>query len=339
MSMFDDVLGFGRTDFVNESVEPELENDALENTEPLVEGCDPMEFMIECAYQNELNMRSIDEAIMCEEYKYLRENGTEMIYEAGTFSNIVDKAKAAVLRVWNKIKKFIADQVRKFQDKSIDNFLSKYEDKAKKVGSIKIVGYPKAFAKANNLSSEYSVWFDGLVDFAAMLVDKANTASDKEEIKLDDKSERVKKVYAKDDKSKQYALFDTLDKKETFTADVNTAINVLKNYTKSKDALKTAYDKSKKAVDNQIKGLKALEKQAKKHKVIPTQLSRNYHIIIKEINNCSTMLAKLNREFVRFLNIVRAQAKAAVVTAAKQSGASEGSYTHSGSFIENAIIM
>ena len=144
MSMMDNILGMGRYGYVNESWEPELQYDDVDSVEPLARGVDSMEFMMESIFNNELNMRNLDTAIMCEEYAYLRENGTEMVYEAGTITNIIEKAKKAILKLWNDIQKFLKDQIEKFTSKAEDRFLKKYESKAKDK-KVKIKGDPNLF--------------------------------------------------------------------------------------------------------------------------------------------------------------------------------------------------
>ena len=66
MSMFDDVvLGLGRTGYVNESVEPELQDEEFDSIEGLDESVDPMEYITNAIYINEMNMSNLDKAIMC----------------------------------------------------------------------------------------------------------------------------------------------------------------------------------------------------------------------------------------------------------------------------------
>ena len=135
MSMFEDVMGFGRTSVMESMMggfEPELEETTLESVEELGDGVDPMDFMLQVAYENEMNMKNLDIAIMAEEYVFLRESGQEMVYEDTKLQSIIDKFKSGVKWLWEQIQKFFKTVQKKFDEilKLDDRFLDKYKDKA-----------------------------------------------------------------------------------------------------------------------------------------------------------------------------------------------------------------
>lgn len=327
MSMFDDVLGFGRTDFVNESVEPELANDTLESAQDLAEGCDPMEFMIETAYNNEINMRNIDAAIMCEEYAYLKEHGTEMVYEAGTILTILSKAKDAVLKVWGNIQTFIKNQIAAAKDTRIQLFLEKYE---------KLV-----------LSGNYRVKIKGYKDLTSTQVrektsrkftDIANAAKELSAIDVNGKfdEEKVKSLIP-EKSEKGFWIIDRSDKKEEISVSAKDAIAELKTGIKLQQSmLKTNFDNSKKIVSDQLKAIKKMERDAKKDKDVDNETVSNIHKAVAKINNLSSVLASVNRESVKLMNIVKAQSKAAILTAVKDNKDSDPDEIDEGAIIASS---
>lgn len=336
MSMFDDVLGLGRTAIVDEAVEPELEDSTIDSAMDLGDGVDPMEFMIEAMYENELNMKNLDAAIMCEEYNYFRENGSEMVYEAGTFSNIIEKAKKAVLNMWNKIQAFIKKQIRKFTDSRDKAFLDKYQKRALQGKTGTIQGYN---ITEKSITAQDSL-FEDLADLAKTLTDAAVNATKKGDYK--DREYVEKKLTKKNSEGYYYIK---LGEKKTVQYDASTAIKTFKNMEKSKEQFQKLYDKSKKVVDDQLKILKQCENAAKKFKIIPTDTSSKLHSVVKGVNLISTRLAIGNREMVKILNIQKAQCKAAIIAAAAKSvkkesaGFDDDDDGVSSSFIEGVEVL
>lgn len=312
MSMFDDVLGLGRTAVIDEAVEPELENSTIDSAMDLDDGVDPMEFMIEAMYENELNMRNLDTAIMCEEYNYFRENGSEMVYEAGTFSNIIEKAKKAVLNMWNKIQAFIKKQIKKFTDARDKAFLDKYQKRALKGKTASIEGYSEVLN--DTFDSDVKTLFENLAAYAKTLTDAAVNASKKGDYADRDK---VEKNLMKKGSEGYYYI--TLGKKKTINVSAADAIKSFKNTAKAKERLQKVYESSKKTVNDQLKILKQCETAAKKFKVLPTETSSKLHGVIKGVNLISSRLAIANREFAKLINIERAQAKAVIISAAAKA--------------------
>lgn len=328
MSMFDDVvLGLGRTGYVNESVEPELQDEEFDSIEGLDESVDPMEYITNAIYVNEMNMSNLDKAIMCEEYMYLREHGTEMVYEAVNIKTIIDKAKNMVLNVWNKIKTFLKTQSDKLVTKMDENFLKKYEENAKKGGTGKINGYQDLFNMgASGIVTSAEGTFKTLVRMATEVADKAASADTKDDEYP--KFDEFKKEYEKDGIASlvKSELKDTVQgsKKNTITVSASDAINAFKSVLASKNDVKKLYNNSKNTVNTQLKALKKLETSYKKHKIIPTELSKNVHQSIRIINMIGSWLATVNRVEIRLLNMLKAQSKAAIINAA-QRGAVSGS--------------
>lgn len=332
MSMFDDVLGLGRTAPVNEAVEPELANDDFDSVESLDESVDPMEFILTAAFENKMNMVNIDNAIMCEEYSYLKEHGEEMVYEEVSISSIIQRAKNAVMSLWNKIQSFLKKAQEKFATKLDNAFLKKYEDKAKgKKGTIN--GYDDIFDIAG-IKKNASELFKTMEDAATVVY----TAATQDNPTFPD-SEEVKTKYSESKKKMKSVFSDAKKNKQMITLSADEALSVFKSIGDAKKDIKMAYDESKKNINIQLKALKKMESVAKKAKVIPTKASANIHKSVKTVNTIGSLLAMTNRAYVRALNMAKAQAKAVIIAAAAKSVSSESAEVTTGGFLDSVEIL
>ena len=339
MSMFDDVaLGLGRTSVMESALEPELANDDFDSVEPLDDSVDSMDFMMEAAFNNELNMRNLDTAIMVQEYTYLKENGEAMVYEAGTISSIITKAKDFVLKIWNDIQKFLAKQADKLTSKMDKMFLDKYKkdaagNKGKAKGNPELMEYKAYEAAAKKIFSGIEDCVDMVATAAVWEGADKSTYDDLEWENIEKRL--VNKVFSGLEGISKGATFsDVLDKyyealknsksTDPTPVDANKAIDAFSNIVTSKRAIKDAYNESKKIIDKQIKGLKKYENSAKKLKVIPTETSSLIHKAVRTTNKLSTVLAKFNRVHCKILNASKAYCKAVIINAAS-AGMAKGS--------------
>lgn len=343
MSMFDDVLGLGRTGYVNESVdfEPELENCTLESAEDLSEDIDLNEFMLEAAFNTERNMSAIDAAIMCEEYAYLLNHGTEMVYEAGSISNIVQAARNAVLRAWDTIQKYLKAVRNAINTTAENSFIKKYENKTKSVTTVKIKGSDKLFYNPTTLKNAVKVTFDGLKKCAEDLKNKGNDFDAKAMFNTalgvqvsDSKTDEYKKAI-----DEKIGIVKKSDMKD-FDAKVQDAWTTYKASTDTKTYVKDLYDKSKKATNDAISALKLIERDAKTKKVIPTDESKKVHEKVKAANMFSGLLVYANRAAIKFVNQGKAQAKAVILGAVRKAATGEGATVgESTSFLANIDLV
>ena len=328
MSMFNDVLGFGRSSIyesmMDDTIEPEIADMTLENAADIDE--DPMDFMLRVAYENEMNMVNLDTAIIAEEYVYLRENGQEMVTEAGKIESIINKCKEMIKKFWDKIQSFFKKVINKFNEvlKLDQRFLDKYKDKAAgKTGKAKgsealfdVKGISKRGVDIMNSIAEVGDRIKDALDKDKEIVDwpgvdiRANGKSGKE----DGNKEVMKAI------TKGYTG-DSDDNVGSFQA--NKAIKAFEDSKDAKKALKDAYDTNKKAINKQLKAAKVMETKAKKFKIIPTETSKSIHSGVKALSDCRTTLALVNRTFVKIINKSRNFCKAVIVAAAAKSVDSE----------------
>lgn len=326
MSMFDDVMGIGRSSVLEsmneETFEPEIEATSLEEAAD-IEG-DVMDFALQMAYENEMNMMKLDAAIVAEEYIYLRENGQEMVAEAGKLESIFNKAKAMVQSAWNKIQSFFKEVMKKIDAglKLDQRFLDKYADKAKgntaKVRGnlvlLEINDIVKTAEEAfSNVSKMASMIFSAAVDDENPVYISKGDVDNSFKIKVGGKELTLKDAFKEDIKIAKG------DKDKTVTVDGSKAVEAFKKTKSAKEDIKKAYNENKKIINDLLKGLKKYEASCKKFKVIPTTVSKNIHTSVKATNKCLTYLTFMNRSFVKYINLCRSFCKAAIVQAASKS--------------------
>lgn len=333
MSMFDDVLGLGRTAAFNEAVEPELANDDFDSIESLDESVDSMDFMMESIFTNEMNMERIDRAIMCEEYTYLRENGEEMVYEAGKIETIISKAKATVLRLWNQIQKFLKTQADKIVTKMDTAFLKKYEDKAKgKTGYVK--GALSLLEVEKTKTAAIAV-IGNLKKAAIDVADKAFAEKDAEFVEWED---WVKQHNDPKDRALT-GLADAKDRREEQNFSADKAIAAFKEILAAKNSIKSVYSAAKDTVNGQLKALKKMESSLKKFKVIPTEASSNVHKAVRTVNKIGSTMAVVCRTFCKRLNMSKSMCKAIIISAAAKDRPKTESTIVGGSFLDNVELL
>lgn len=319
MSMFDDVLGFGRSSVMESMTggfEPEVEETTLESVSALDESVDPMDFILQVAYENEMNMKNLDMAIMAEEYMFLRESGQEMVYEGSAITSIIDKFKAGVKWLWENIQKFFKSVMKKIDDalKLDQRFLDKYKKKA--AGKTAMIAGNKAL----------------------MDIDSAKTQAELLMNKIADKSREVFDELEKNDNAISYDTIDDImkdlgigenyfsnaikgvaPKKEQQKFSADDAITQFEKSKKVKDGIKKIYSDNKKVINEHIKAAKKMESAAKKHKIVPTETSKAIHSTVKVLNKLGSTLTLTNKTYVKIINLARAQCKAIIVAAAAKA--------------------
>ena len=333
MSMFDDVLGLGRTAVIDEAVEPELENENFDSIESLDEDVDSMDFMMDAIFANEMNMERIDRAIMCEEYTYLRENGEEMVYEAGKIESIINSAKKTVLRLWDQIKKFLKTQADKIVTKMDDAFLKKYEDKAK--GKSGYVKGTFSLLDVDKTQAAAVAVIGNLKQAAIDVADKAFAEKDADFIEWEDWLKQHSDV--KDRALTGLAAVKDRREEQNFSADK--AITAFKKILGAKNSIKSVYSAAKNTVNGQLKALKKMEGSLKKFKVIPTEASSNVHKAVRTINKIGSTMATVCRFYCKELNTSKAMCKAIIISAAAKDRPKTESTIVGGSFLDSVELL
>lgn len=333
MSMFDDVLGMGRTSVFEGAIEPEVEEITMESVGEIPSYMDPIEFMTQVACEQEMNMQRLDMAILAEEYMYLRENGEEMVNEAASIQGLIDKFKKGIDWLWENITKFFKEVQKKFDDalKLDDRFLSAYEEKAKKVTTVKISSAMSANQIVNaGLTSTLGItWLGRVKTEVAGIFNKIESLGKNDTYEAlvktarqnvfknaswtkgtDNSAKEVMKAFITDNKG------DADNKPAPRDVEVAKAIAGFKASKDAKADLKKAYTENKKAIDQMYKGAKKLESLSKKHRILSTDESKSIHIGVKAINTLGKDLTIINKGMVKTINMKRSAMKQVIVKAA-----------------------
>ena len=328
MSMFDDVLGFGRSSVMesltDDTLEPEIAGMTLEEAADIDE--DPMDFMLRVAYENEMNMMNLDAAIVAEEYLYLRENGEEMVTEAGKIESIISRAKQMIMSLWNKIQSFFKAVLKKIDEAlHLDKrFLDKYKSKAVKY-SAKVKG-DVTLLEIENIGDNGIDLLDKLAALGTTIYDRIRRDENAKNTNVD----VVNKIFMKEFGGSQEGIETPKDimkailKKNKDDAAMVTvagkdAVDAFEKSPKVKEKLKKAYDTNKKGINNQLKTVKKMESVAKKFKVIPTDESKYIHVTVKSLNKIGSYMTMVNRTYVKLINRSRSFCKAVIISAAAKA--------------------
>ena len=328
MSMFDDVLGFGRSSVMesmtDDTLEPEIAGMTLEEAADIDE--DPMDFMLKVAYENEMNMMNLDAAIVAEEYIYLRENGEEMVTEAGKIESIISRAKQMIMSLWNKIQSFFKTVLKKIDEAlHLDKrFLDKYKSKAVKY-SAKVKG-DVALLEIENIGDNGIDLLDKLAALGTTIYDRIRRDENAKNTNVD----VVNKIFMKEFGGSQEGIETPKDimkailKKNKDDAAMVTvagkdAVDAFEKSPKVKEKLKKAYDTNKKGINNQLKTVKKMESVAKKFRVIPTDESKYIHVTVKSLNKIGSYMTMVNRTYVKLINRSRSFCKAVIISAAAKA--------------------
>ena len=328
MSMFDDVLGFGRSSVMesltDDTLEPEIAGMTLEEAADIDE--DPMDFMLRVAYENEMNMMNLDAAIVAEEYLYLRENGEEMVTEAGKIESIISRAKQMIMSLWNKIQSFFKTVLKKIDEAlHLDKrFLDKYKSKAVKY-SAKVKG-DVTLLEIENIGDNGIDLLDKLAALGTTIYDRIRRDENAKNTNVD----VVNKIFMKEFGGSQEGIETPKDimkailKKNKDDAAMVTvagkdAVDAFEKSPKVKEKLKKAYDTNKKGINNQLKTVKKMESVAKKFRVIPTDESKYIHVTVKSLNKIGSYMTMVNRTYVKLINRSRSFCKAVIISAAAKA--------------------
>lgn len=343
MSMFDDVMGIGRSSVLesmnDETYEPEIEATSLEEAAD-IEG-DVMDFALQMAYENEMNMMKLDAAIVAEEYIYLRENGQEMVAEAGKLDTIISKAKGMVQSAWNKIQSFFKEVMKKIDEtlKLDDRFIEKYEKKA--AGNVAEIRGNLKLLDIDTIVKDAKDEYKDIADVAKIIFGDAVDSEKSVYYTKGDVDQIFKSIVKGDNGETSVSFANNLknrakaikgDKDKTVKVEGSKAIAAFRKTKDAKKELKDAYTSNKKIINDLLKGLKKYETACKKFKLIPTAVSKNIHGSVKATNRCLTYLTMLNRFYVKNINQCRSFCKAAIVQAAAKSA--PGAATESTSLID-----
>lgn len=336
MSMFDDVLGFGRTSVAEsmevDTLEPEIAGMSLEEAADIDE--DPMDFMLRVAYENEMNMMNLDAAIVAEEYMYLRENGQEMVYEEGKIKSVINRFKEWVKKLWGKIQSFFKAVFDKIESlvRNDKKFLEKYKKDAAGKTSGKMRGNI-AYLKDHKANVSNAIELIAKIKTEVEDLKASNTSKDKDiiftKLKIGDGSAKDILKAINTDLANSNTDLDNLSADE--------AIKILEMAQTDKSSLKKAYDYNKAVVNGMIKQAKTMEKDAKREE--NSEKASAIHSNIAIMNKLGSIMTAVDRIAVKTINTSRTMAKAVILSAIRKSNGAKESKNESASLIDTFEIM
>lgn len=221
---------------------------------------DPFEFITEAMYQNVVNANNISLAILADNYKYLRENGVELVTEAEEAKKQSGKKLQAIKdffgKVKQKIQKFFETIIEKMQTLQA-KFLILFK-KAREKGSKNNDAVAKDFKVPGYYPEDVANWaqkqYDNLVN---------NFSSDE----------------FKDDKS-------------YLNTDFNKEMYIIKNYGKHVSNVKKMKNSALKALDKQEKEMQKYMGPERARNPLETETSKETHTNYAKVANGIMALSK-----------------------------------------------
>lgn len=345
--MIDTLFGIGRdTSILESAMNPEIAGINLDT----VEECagDPFEFLTAAVYENQLTLQNIDSAIMVCEYAYLRENGTEMIYEENVITNFFKRVRTMLKKAWDKIVAFfkkifnwLSATVR--NDKS---FVKKYEDKCKSAHPVDldIKGYDYDISVPENMigaTLNIVKEVDGLTnenikkdDTSTKILDairgkvcKVGNSSAPAEIKQDDFAVELKKALCNGQ----------TDASTIKQFDCKKAIEEVKNAKLTKKALQDTYNMAKNVINTAISSVNRWEKEVQmtKEKEEAEKASKLAHARVSLLTAAINIMTMVNNKGAKMITANNRQNKKCIIAALKKQDDKDKKDSTNESFIDN----
>lgn len=302
-------------------------------------------------YEIDSNLNNIMKAIGISELAVLEETGEEMVYEAGTISSLIEKLKAAIKKIWEKVKSLFTKFFAKMQSFGKDDkaFVNKYrkEIMAGSTKDLEIKGYKFTLDKVDNANSILErmkkVKIPGknsnsrLVAAAFNVSTEAISNSNFHIVEFDiDDSDLIEKIrgaalnsssdydaseFSKELRSKLRNDEDSPITLDDSDIDKGEIVQFLMNASSGSKDLKDDFKSFKKTCENQIKeldkcskNLSKIEKPADKNKV--NENSKKLTMISKYntvVTNCLSILEQIEAGKMTAFNDKRKQYKATCV--------------------------
>ena len=306
---------------------------------------DPMEFVIRVAYENEMNMMKLDQAIIAEEYIYLRENNDDdKIPLSERIKVIFQSIKKFLDTVWQKVQMFFKSVFNKFIEELEldDKFLKKYKEKAKgkKSGKINapVVYFYHYLTILDRVEDTFSKLSAEGEDFINSILRRIKNEDDIYGIDtvraIVDADKRSKYIFniTKDkfikNISKSLGVDDINKKIIAEKLSANDAINILENAQKDKNELKKFYTITKSQLNtckayatrayrdiiNQIKHIRRTKPENRKYDAYLCDLAS---VVKRHSTLASNMCVMLNNFGVGAINKGRQIAKAVIISSIK----------------------
>lgn len=299
-------------------------------------------------YEIDSNLNAIMKTIGISELAVLESTGEEIVYEAGRAGGIIEKLKAAIKKIWEKIKSLFTKFFAKMQSFGKDDkaFINKYrkEIMAGSTKDLEIKGYEFTLNDVDSASTIIANMKKVTIQMesgANLTVDNAFTLSSSSEvseeraIKIED-NDLIEKIrgaalggsssldaseFAKELRSKLRGDEDSPITLEGNDINKGEMIQFLMNASTGSKTIKDDFKTTKKTCENQIKELEKLSKSLSKiEKPVDSDKvnsnSKKLTLVSKFnsiVTNCLTILEQVEAAKMTAFNDQRKQYKATCV--------------------------
>lgn len=330
----DTILGMGRTSIFESAIDDEIE--AV--TPDTVDECagDPFEFLTGAYYESELNMMNINQAVMVCEYTYLKENGTEMIYEANVITSMFSKIGSKIKQAWQKICEFFKS-IFSWLESTVRNdkkFVDKYKDKIKKISSVTISefkGYTYGGSgdavskKADKMYSAVKTQVNGSEILEISNKDNIADAMDEFRGKLVGGSGKVEAGKLAEELGKAFRG-DEWKVTTLSQSQLSDMLDTISSTKVTKAHLNKLYTECKGTVDSLLKTAKAAEKEAAAGSTAAddqkAKLAKSWHNRASVLNSMTSIVTMVNNKAVKAVTAQNRQCCALVKKAVAKAGKS-----------------
>lgn len=368
MGVYSNVSIYEAEDQITPVDPEELQNDPTAE-DPAPESNDIEESAAAIIAQNEANYTNIMKSIGITELSIYESTGTEMIYESANIKGFFSKIKEFFVKLWNKIKgmfkKFfmlIASYTMKDKD-----FINKYKKDLLRVNTrdLTINGYNftnlnwSVATASNDINDKMKkgVIIDSFEKISKDDAEKINAAyenNDREDIIEEMRAAAIGDKNGKFDESEfTQELFEYFRDREDSPSEltnisISTELSIISGSSKEESNAKKAFKATEKEINNILKSLDKVEKEALKS--VPTKNDQaktdESATIVKAASNVNSyihakmnILTKVNGAFLRAIKDRNRQAKAICVKAINYKPKNEGfnHYTEGG-FLSGVVL-
>ena len=331
----DTILGIGRTSIFESAVDSEIES----ITPDTVEECagDPFEFLTAAYYESQLDMVTINQAIMVCEYAYLKENGQEMVYEANVVTKMFSTVGEKIKEAWKKICQFFKS-IYDWLDGVIRNdkkFVEKYESKIADIKSVdigKINGYTYT-TSGSSVSDDGSSVSDAAKKMLENLKSNAleqNTVLGANDVNTEELLNSIRgnlvgeaSVSASDigDKLTKYFRGKDLSSSTFSGSELKAMLKVISDTKTTKANLKVIYTDCKSTIDALLKTAKQSEKAAAKTSENGKDdvTAKGWHVVATILNSLTGLTTMVNNKACKALTAHNRQCRAIITKAVSKS--------------------
>lgn len=279
-SAFAEASGLGASRYLNEADLAE-EMDRLEAMPAAEMEGDIEDMYVEAMVANEKNLNTIMMSVVAEEYQYLLENGTEMVYEGAKLDAFFEKVKSFLDKAWQKI--------RSIFDKALNNikawtatdakFVQKYKKQIEAAtGNICKIADSYKIDKSTLTSNVYS---DVATNMRGVInIKKKGAEAGKEDI-TDWISLKIYGVYGqtREEALTVYKNKIGLGKKDVVDISGKEVVAELENGKTNKNNIKIWYNDAKKAIASMKKQVEDAKREAAKKSTVDDSSSSYSHLL------------------------------------------------------------